>query len=160
VDNTGTGLPETDIVLGTGSREEVVNLLVDVNSTSKILSTTNLSLNQVVTVDSSRVGNLVHASGHELENGHLSGSILASNTIRSQLEVALTTLDILAMGISQVRVQNLLGICQGSVQTRADDVKVFGHLLIVDVVTLLPVVLADLYKQSQLVSCPSKYFSF
>jgi hypothetical protein len=28
VDNTGTGLPETDIVLGTGSRKEVVNLLV------------------------------------------------------------------------------------------------------------------------------------
>ncbi|KAI6755925.1 hypothetical protein HG531_005031 [Fusarium graminearum] len=150
VDDTGTGLPETDIVLGTGSGKEVVNLLVDVNSASKILGTTDLSLNQVVTVDSGGVGNLVHASRHELEDGHLSGSILASNTIRSQLEVALTTLNILTMGISQVRVQDLLGISQGSVQTRADDIKVFGHLLVVDVVTLLPVVLADLYKQSQL----------
>jgi hypothetical protein len=145
VNNTGTGLPETDVVLGTSTRKEVVDLLVDVNSASKILLTTDLSLDQVVTVNGGRVGNLVHASGHELKDSHLSGSILASNTVRSQLEVARTTLDILAMGISQMRVQNLLSIGQRSVQTRADDVKVLGHLLVVDEVTLLPVVLADLY---------------
>jgi hypothetical protein len=98
----------------------------------------------MITVNGGGVGNLVHASGHELKDSHLSGGILASNTIRSQLEVACTSLDILAMRISQVRVQDLLSVGQGSVQARTNDVEVVGHLLIVDEVTLLPVVLADL----------------
>jgi hypothetical protein len=51
VNDTGTGLPETDVVLGAGSGQEVVDLLVDVLGTGKILLTTNLGLNQVVTVD-------------------------------------------------------------------------------------------------------------
>ncbi|KAI6748464.1 hypothetical protein HG530_015500 [Fusarium avenaceum] len=159
VDNTGAGLPETDVVLGTSSRKEVVNLLVNVNSAGKILSTTDLGLNQVVTVDSGGVGNLVHASGHELEDGHLSSGILASNTIRSQLEVACTSLDVLAVRISQVRVQDLLSVGQGSVQARTNDIEVVGHLLVVDEVALLPVVLADLQKRSRLVSLSSQPFS-
>jgi hypothetical protein len=148
VDDTRAGLPETDIVLGTSSRKEVVDLLVDVNSAGKILGTTDLGLDQVITVDSGGVGNLVHTSGHELKDSHLSGGILASNTVRSQLEVALATLDVLAVRVVQVRVENLLSVGQRSVQTSTNDVEVVGHLLVVDVVTLLPVVLSDLYSEA------------
>jgi hypothetical protein len=98
----------------------------------------------VIAVDGGGVGNGVHASGHELKDGHLGGGILASNTVRSELEVRAATLDLLAMGIIQVRVQNLLGVGQGSVKAGADDVEVLGHLLVVDEVVLLPKVLADL----------------
>jgi hypothetical protein len=148
VNDTRAGLPETDIVLGTGSRKEIVDLLVDVNSAGKILSTTDLGLDQVITMDSSGVGNLVHTSGHELKDSHLSGGILAGNTVRSQLEVALATLDVLAMRVVQVRVENLLSVGQRSVQTSTNDVEVLGHLLVVDVVTLLPVVLSNLSSEA------------
>lgn len=148
MNNTRAGLPETDIVLGTSSRKEVVDLLVDVNSAGKILGTTNLGLDQVIAVDSSGVGNLIHASRHELKDSHLSGGILASNTVRSQLEVALATLDVLAMRVVQVRVEDLLSVGQRSVQTSTNDVEVLGHLLVVDVVTLLPVVLSDLSSEA------------
>lgn len=144
VNDTGARAPETNVVLGTSSSKEVVDLLVDVDSTGKILGTTNLSLDQVIAVDSGGVGDGVHASGHELEDSHLGGGILASNTVRSELEVRAATLNLLAMGIIQVRVQNLLGVGQGSVKAGADDVEVLGHLLVVDEVVLLPKVLADL----------------
>jgi hypothetical protein len=36
-----------------------------------------------------------------------------------------------------VRVQDLLGVSERTLQTRANDVEVLGHLLVVDVVTLI-----------------------
>lgn len=121
-----------------------VDLLVDVDSTGKILGTANLGLNQVVAVDGGRVGNGRHASRHELENGHLGGGILASNAVGAELEVGNTTLNLLLVGVVQVRVKNLLGVCEGAVETAADNGKVLGHLLVVDEVALFPVVLLDL----------------
>jgi hypothetical protein len=136
VNDTRTGLPETDVVLGGSGGKEVVDLLVDVVGTGKILLTANLGLNQVVTVDSGRGLDAVHASGHELQDSHLGGGILASNTIGTQLEVRDTTLDVLAVRVVKVRVQDLLGESERALQTRTDNVEVLGHLLVVDVVTL------------------------
>ena len=81
VDNTRTGLPEADAVLGSGSGKEVVDLLVDLDGTSKILGTADLSLDKVVTVDGGGDSNVGETSRHELKEGHLSGGILASNTL-------------------------------------------------------------------------------
>jgi hypothetical protein len=78
-----------------------------------------------------------HASGHELQNSHLGSGVLASNTVGTELEVGGTTLDVLAMGVIQVRVQDLLGIGERALKTTTDDVEVLGHLLVVDVVALL-----------------------
>jgi hypothetical protein len=142
VNDTGTGLPETNVVLGSGGGKEVVDLLVDVVGTSKILLTSNLGLNQVVTVDGGGGLDAVHASGHELQNSHLSGGILASNTIGAQLEVRDTTLDVLSVRVVKVRVEDLLGVGKRTLQTRANDVEVLGHLLVVDVVTLISNALA------------------
>jgi hypothetical protein len=145
VDDTRAGLPETNVVLGASRGKEVVDLLVDADGAVKILLTTDLSLDQVIAVDGGRVGDLVHAGAHELKDSHLGGGILASNAIRAKLEVRATTLDLLAMRIVQVRVENLLGIGQGTVEAAADDGEVLGHLLVVDEVVLLPVVLLDLF---------------
>ena len=144
MDDTGSGLPETNAVLGGARGEEVVDFLVDVLGTGKILDTTSLSLNQVVAVDGGGVGNRGHAGRHELQDGHLSGGILAGDAVRSQSQVGLAALDVLAVRIVQVRVEDLLGVGQGAVQAAADNGEVLGHLLVVDEVALLPVVLLDL----------------
>ena len=78
----------------------------------------------MVTVDGGRDGSGVHASGHELEDGHLgwendvknfsyasllartylSGGILAGNPVRPQPQVRDATLDLLSMRVVQMRV--------------------------------------------------------
>lgn len=148
VDDTGAGLPETDVVLGAGGGKEVVDLLVDVDGTVKILGATDLGLDQMVTVDGGRVSDGGHAGGHELEDGHLGGGVLASYAVRAQLEVGNTALELLLVGVVQMGVENLLGVRQGLVKASADDGEVLGHLLVVDEVALLPVVLLDLSKVS------------
>lgn len=73
VDNTGSRLPESDSVLGATGGQEVVDFLVDVDGSCQILVTTDLGLNQVVTVDGSGDGGGGQAGGHELQESHLEG---------------------------------------------------------------------------------------
>jgi hypothetical protein len=98
----------------------------------------------VVTVDGSRSSDRGHASRHELQNGHLSGGILASDTVGAELQVGLATLNLLSVRVVKVRVQNLLGVCERTLQATTDNVQVLRHLLVVDVVTLLSVGHLDL----------------
>ena len=128
VNDTGARLPETNVVLASGTGKEVVNFPVDVIGTGKILLTTNLGLNQVVTVDGGRGSDGGHASGHELQNSHLSSGVLASDTVGAHLEVRLSTLDVLSMRIIKVRVQNLLSVGKRAAQTLTNNVQVLRHL--------------------------------
>jgi hypothetical protein len=57
--------------LGTRSGQEVVNLLVDVDSPLQVGNTSNLSLDQVITVNSGGDGGSRETSGHELQKSHL-----------------------------------------------------------------------------------------
>jgi len=102
--------------------------------------------------------NLVETSAHELENGHLGSGILASNTVGTELKVRDAALDVLALGVVQVRVENLLTVGERAVETRPDDVEVLGHLLVVDEVALLPVVLTDLREHVSLTSSQFPHF--
>ena len=144
VDDTGAGLPEADVVLGAGAGEEVVDLLVDVDGALEIFCTANLGLDQVVAVDGGGVGHRGHAGRHELEDGHLGRGILAGNAVRAQAQIRDTPLDLLAVGIVQVGVEDLLGVGEGAVESGAHNGEVLRHLLVVDKVVLLPNVLADL----------------
>jgi hypothetical protein len=145
VNDTGAGLPETEVVLGARRTQEVVDLLVGLVGASQILLATNLGLNQVVAVDGGRSGNAGHAGAHELEKSHLGGGILASNSVGAELEVADATLDLLTVRIVQVRVQNLLSEGEGLVvQSGPDNAQVLAHLLVVDVVARLGVGHLDL----------------
>lgn len=128
VNDTGARLPETNVVLGGGGGKEIVDLLVDLVGTDKVLLTSNLSLNQVIAVHSGRRGDRWHAGRHELQDGHLSGSILASNTVGAHSKVRLATLNVLTVRVIEVRVQDLLGVGQRAPQTLTDNVKVLGHL--------------------------------
>jgi hypothetical protein len=147
VNDTRTGLPETNVVLGAGCRQEVVDFLVDVLSAGQILLSANLSLDKMVTVDGGGSRNRRHAGRHELEDSHLGGGILTSYTVGAELEVALASHNLLTMGIVQMGVQDLLGEGKRSVQTSANNLEVLAHLLVVDVVALLPVGHFDLAGQ-------------
>ena len=83
VDDTRAWFPETDVVLGACGGQKVINFLVDALCPVQILLTTDLSFNQVITVNSRGCGNGWHASGHELKNGHLSSCVLASYSVGS-----------------------------------------------------------------------------
>ena len=115
MDNTRARPPETNVVLGTSRGEEIVDLLVNADGARKILGTTHLSLNQVVTVYGGRVGNGRHASRHELENGHLGGGILAGDAVGPQPEVGDAPLDVLAVRVVEMGVEDLLGVGEGTV---------------------------------------------
>jgi hypothetical protein len=107
----------------------------------------------VVTVDGGGSGNAGHAGAHELEESHLGGGILASNTIGAELEVAGATLDLLTVRVVQVRVQNLLS--EGKrpvVQSGPDNAQVLAHLLVVDVVASLGVGHLDLLAERSILN--------
>jgi hypothetical protein len=127
VNDTRARTPETKSVLGARRRQEVVHLLVDGLGSRQVLLTTDLGLNQVVAVHGRGGSDFRKSGAHELEDGHLGGGILASDTVRSQLQVGNSTLDVLSVGVVQVRVQNLLSVRQRPVKTRAHDLEVLAH---------------------------------
>jgi hypothetical protein len=147
VDDTRARLPETNVVFRARCRQEVVDFLVDVLGAGQILLSANLGLDEMVTVDSGGSRNRGHAGRHELEDGHLRGGILASYTVGAELEVALASHNLLAMGIVQMGVEDLLGEGERAVQPAANNLEVLAHLLVVDVVALLPVGHFDLAGQ-------------
>ena len=150
VNDTGSWLPETNVVLGASSGKEIVHLLVDADGTGQILVAANLGLNKMVAVDGGRVGNRGHAGGHELKDGHLSSGILASNAIRTQPQIRGATLDLLSVRIIQMRVEDLLSVCERPVQSSADNGQVLRHLLVVDEVVALMDVLGDLLVKARI----------
>lgn len=131
VNDTGTGLPETNVVLGGSGGQEVVDFPVNFIGTRQVLVTTNLGLNQVVTVDGGGSGDGRHAGRHELQDCHLGSGVLASNTVRTHPEVGLSTLNVLAVRVVQVRVENLLGVGQRTPQPLANNVQVLRHFPVI-----------------------------
>ena len=83
---------------------------------------------KVIAVDCGRSSDGRHASRHELQNGHLSSGILASNTVGAQSQVGLAALNFLAMRVIKVRVQDFLGVGERAIQATAHNVQVLGHL--------------------------------
>ena len=61
----------TDSYLRSGCSQKVVNFPIDVDGALKIGDTTNLSLNQVVAVDSGGDSGAIHPGRHELQDSHL-----------------------------------------------------------------------------------------
>lgn len=150
VNDTRAGLPETNVVLCARSGQEVIDFPVDVVGASQILRTANLSLDKMVAVHSGRGSDGRHASRHELQDGHLSGGILAGYAVGAELEVAAAALDFLVVGVVQVGVENLLGEGQRTIETLAHYAQVLAHLLVVDVMALLPVGHFDLARERRI----------
>jgi hypothetical protein len=74
----------------------------------------------------------------------LGGGILASNAIRSELEVGLASHDFLLVGIVEMRVEDLLGVRQrAAIEAPAHNLQILGHFLIVNKIALLPVILLN-----------------
>lgn len=58
------------------SSQKVVNLFVGIDSTLEIGDSTDLSLNQVVTVDGSGDSSAIHPGRHELQDSHLTERVV------------------------------------------------------------------------------------
>jgi len=144
MDDTRAWLPETDVVLGARCGQEVVDLPVDLVGASQVLLAANLGFDKMVAMYSRGSGHRGHAGRHKLQDSHLSSSILASDAIRAKLKVARAALDVLAMGVVEMRVEDLLGESERAIETLAHNAQVLAHLLVVDVMALLPVGHLDL----------------
>ena len=83
MDDSGSGFPESDSVLGSGRGQEVVDLLVEVLGPVQILLALNLSLDQVVAVDGGGDRHLGETRRDELEHGHLGSGVLTKTETQS-----------------------------------------------------------------------------
>lgn len=130
MDDSTSGLPEADAVLGSAGGEKVEDLLVDVNGAREILDSTSLSLDEMVAVDGGGDGDGGETGRHELEEGHLGGGVLASDAlhgtrqsapvpsssiprrdaayVRAELKVGVSTADVGIVGVVEVTVKDLL----------------------------------------------------
>ena len=80
MNDSGSGFPESDSVLGSGRGQKVVDLLVEVLGPVQILLALNLGLDQVVAVDGGGHRHLVETRRDELEHGHLGSGVLKKKT--------------------------------------------------------------------------------
>lgn len=88
----------------------------------------------MVAVHSRRRRHRRHTGAHKLQDGHLGRRILAGHATWSQLQIRLAPLDVLAVRVVEMRIQDLLTVREGSVEARAYNLQVLVHLLVVDVV--------------------------
>ena len=130
MDDSGSGLPEADSVLGSGRGEEVVDLLVHVLGPGQILLALDLGLDQVIAVDRGGHGDLGQPGGDELEHGHLRGGVLHGDAVGPEAEVALAPHDVLVGGVVQVGVEDLLGEGEGAVEPGLDRLEVGDEALV------------------------------
>jgi len=133
VDDTRARAPVAHAVLGGGTTKEVVNLLVGLTGGLKIsLPTLIKSSDKVVSVDGGWDSNMRDTRGHELQDSHLSSSILHSHTIRAEIQVALL-LNNLLIGVVKMTEEDLLCIGQGLVPVFTELLNPLFHLLVLDV---------------------------
>ena len=69
----------------------------------------------------------------------MGGGILASDTVGTELEIAAATLDLLAMRIVQMRVEDLLSEGEWAIKALAHNAQILTEALVIDVVAGLPI---------------------
>ena len=74
-------------------------------------------------------------------------SILTGNSIGPKLEIALASLDILTMRIVEMGIEDLLCVCERSIEPLSDDLKLLVHRLIIDVVAFFHRCHLDLFSK-------------
>lgn len=118
VDDAGPGPPEADPVLGPRRREEVVDLAVGLDGQLEVGDAAEApaavvlrgggALDQVVTVDRRGDRRAREAGGDELQDCHLRRRVLHRDTVGAQAQVGLAAADVLALGVVEVAVDNLI----------------------------------------------------
>ena len=113
MDDAGTRSPEANAIFQRNRTKEIVHLTVGLESGREVFLHTYIGTNQVVAMNRSRNSHTRFASIHELEQSHLSRSILHSHTVRAELNVIDSTLERLqcVVGIHMGK-QHLLGVGQ------------------------------------------------
>lgn len=144
VDDTRARAPVAHAVLGSSAAKEVVNLLVGFTSSLKIgLATLIESSDKMVSVDGGGNGDVRDARGHELQNSHLSSSVLHGHTVRAEVEVALLLHDLLS-GVVEMASDDLLGVGERLAPVLAELLNLLLHALVLDVRSVIIVAHANL----------------
>jgi len=144
VDDTRARAPVAHAVLGGSTTKEVVNLLVGLTGSLKIsLATLIKSSDKVISVDCGRNSNVRDARRHELQDSHLSSSILHSHTIRAEIQVALL-LDNFLIRIVKMTKEDLLSVSQGLVPVLTELLDLLLHFLVLNVRSRIIVAHANL----------------
>lgn len=89
----------------------------------QVLSSSNLSFNQVIAVDRGGNGHLGQAAADELQHGHLGRGVLHGHAVRTQPQVSAAAVDLLPCRIIQVAVHDLLRECQRPAEPAGSDCR-------------------------------------
>ena len=91
VDNTGTGLPETDVILTRHRLQEVIHFTVFLHRLGQVGRCTYISPYQMVTVYRGRHCHPALSGIHKLEQCHLCRGILHGHTVGTESHIVLST---------------------------------------------------------------------
>ena len=113
VDNSSTWLPKTNAILIRYRGKEIIDLFVFIFCFAQIFICANFRLNQVIAVNSRRHSNLRATGLHELQQGHLCGSILHRHSIRLKIYIGGSSFkSLISSPFSQVCVKNFFSQCK------------------------------------------------
>ncbi|KAI6748867.1 hypothetical protein HG531_007814 [Fusarium graminearum] len=139
MNNSSARRPEVHSVFASSRLKEVKHLLVGLNTSRQIILSTLGSHNQVITVNACGDSRLGEVARHELEDGHLSRSILHVHTVGVETQVSLAT-DVLSifgvakqrlLGVVEMAVEDLLGKCKTLLAQYTTNISVLGVKLLV-----------------------------
>ena len=113
--DAGTRLPKSDSVLVRYGSEKIKYFVGFVNGLLKVCVSAYAGLNKVVAVNRGGHRYFFAAGGHELQQGHLSRSILHGNAIGRKINIGIASLKgFFRELLPEVSVQNFLAKSQGS----------------------------------------------
>ena len=113
VDDAGTGLPETDAILGRHALQKAIYLTVRFVGDRKVGFRTFISLNQMVAMHRRRDCHGLPASNHELQQRHLCGGILHGHPVGPEIHIIFSPPEgTCLLFVIQVRIEDFLGQCQ------------------------------------------------
>src|SRR5204863_5403034 len=106
VNDAGAGFPKTNPILVGDAGKEIINFLVSIQRGRQVLRCADLSLYQMITMDSGRHRYLIATTSHKLKQSHLRCSILHSYTVWSEINIIFSTLVRRFNGLRSMRVQD------------------------------------------------------
>ena len=127
VNDSATGTPKTDAVLGGHTLQEVVHLAVVINGNTEVDLGANFGQDEMVAVNSRWNSGGRKSCCHELQQGHLCGRILHGHAIGIEVGVTSAAHHFLSGWINEVVDQNLFGQREGATKALTAEGRSLGE---------------------------------
>ncbi len=108
MDDPRARLPESDPVARRDGAKEVIDLVVHGDRHLEVDARALFGLDQVIAVHRRGRRDLVEPRGHELQQRHLRGGVLHGDSIRTEVGVGVSALDLLVLRITEMVDEDLL----------------------------------------------------